>query len=214
MKEDLQARPLAPVQDYTRSDMEFGKPKQKREDQKSSKCLVYVLAALVLHGAVFLIFATVVLRPRTPEVEIGSVTVKNLKYGNIGNSSAPSFNFTMVTQIKIENSNFGDFRFENTTGSVSCGSAAVGVMKIPTGRAQARETERLNVTVSVSSLKIPNTTNLSSNISSGLLALNSHVKLSGKLNILNIMKRRRHPEMNCFMTLNLTGHTIQGLTCD
>ncbi|XVF10505.1 hypothetical protein REPUB_Repub07fG0188800 [Reevesia pubescens] len=212
MQEEHQAKaakPLAPVQDYPRSDMEFGGI--KRREEKSSKCLVYVLAIMVIQGTVLLIFASIVLRARTPDFEIGSVSVSNLKYGK---SSAPSFNFTLVTEVTVENSNFGDFRFENTTGSVWFGSVVVGEMKIPMGRAQARATERLNVSVAVSSVRISDTRNLSSYISSGLLELNSHVKLSGKVNIMNIMRKRRHPEMNCFMTLNLTGHSIQGLTCD
>ncbi|XWS50021.1 hypothetical protein CRYUN_Cryun12cG0052700 [Craigia yunnanensis] len=213
MQEDPQGKPLAPVQDYPRSDMEFGriKPKALRREEKSSKCLVYVLAIMVIQGTVLLIFASIVLRARTPDIEIGSVTVRNLKYSN---SSAPSFNFTLVTEVIVENNNFGEFRFENTTGSVWCGSVLVGEMKIPKGRAQARATERLNVSVDVSSLRISDTKNLSSNISSGLLELNSHVKLSGRVNIMNIIKRRRQPEMNCFITLNLTGHTVQDLTCD
>ncbi|XWS61703.1 hypothetical protein CRYUN_Cryun07bG0148700 [Craigia yunnanensis] len=213
MQEDPQAKPLAPVQDYPRSDMEYGgiKPKALRREEKSSKCLVYVLAIMVIQGAVLLIFASIFLRVRTPEFKIGSVTVRNLKYGN---SSAPSFNFTLVTEVTVENTNFGDFRFGNNTGSVSWGSIVVGEMKMPTGRAQARSAERLNVSVDVSSLWISDTKNLSSNISSGLLELSSHVKLSGKVNIMNIMKRRRHPELNCFMTLNFTGNTVQDLTCD
>ncbi|XP_022738765.1 late embryogenesis abundant protein At1g64065-like [Durio zibethinus] len=213
MQEDPQAKPLAPVQDYPRSDMEFGgiKPKALRREEKSSKCLVYVLAIMVIQGTVLLIFASIILRVRTPDFEIGSARVRNLKYGN---SSAPSFNFTLVTEVTVENNNFGDFRFANTTGSVWCGPVVVGEMKIPTGRAQARATERLNVSVDVSSVRILDTKNLSNNISSGLLELNSHVKLSGKVNIMNIMRRRRHPEMNCFMKLNLTGHTVKELTCD
>ncbi|XWS48870.1 hypothetical protein CRYUN_Cryun13aG0113600 [Craigia yunnanensis] len=213
MQEHPQAKPLAPVEDYPRSDMEFGgiKPKAVRREEKSGKCLVYFLAIMVIQGAVLLIIVSIFLHARTPEFEIRSVTVRNIKYGN---SSAPSFNFTLVTEVTVENTNFGDFRFENTTGSVWCGSIVVGEMNIPTGRAQARATERLNVSVDVSSLRISDTKNLSSNISSGLLELNSHVKLSGKVNIMNIVKRRRHPQMNCFMSLNLTGHTVQDLTCD
>ncbi|XVE64764.1 hypothetical protein DITRI_Ditri07aG0128000 [Diplodiscus trichospermus] len=193
--------------------MEFEgiKPQGLRREEKSNKCLVYVLVIMVIHGAVLLIFASIFLRARTPEFEIGSVKVRNLKYGN---SSVPSFSFTLVTEVTVENDNFGDFRFENTTGSVWCGSTVVGTMKLPAGRAQARATERLNASVHVSSVQISDTKKLSSNISYGSLELNSHVKLRGKVNIMNFMKRRRHPKMNCFMTLNLTGHTVKDLTCD
>ncbi|KAK8510306.1 hypothetical protein V6N13_026542 [Hibiscus sabdariffa] len=214
MQEDHPAKSLAPVDDYPRSDLESGgnKPKVLRKEEKSSKCLVYMLAIMVIQGSVLLVFASIFLRPRTPCFDIGSVTVRNLKYEN--NSSSPSFNFTLVTQVIVENTNFfGDFRFENSNGTVGCGSEIVGQMKMPKGRTQARATERMNVSIDVSSLRLSDTKKLSSNISSGLLELNSYVKLSGKVNILNIVRRRRNPELNCFMTLNFTGKAIQGLKC-
>ncbi|GMJ00306.1 hypothetical protein HRI_003699800 [Hibiscus trionum] len=153
-----QHQPLAPVQDYPRSDMEFGGIKP-RPQEKNSKCLVYVLAIMVIQGAVLLIFGTIFLRARTPGFEFGSVGVRNLKYRT--NSSSPTFNFTLVTAISIENTNFGEFRFDNTTGTVWCGSVVVGEFKMPTGRAQARATQRLNVSVDVSSVRVPNTSGLS-----------------------------------------------------
>ncbi|KAG4211441.1 hypothetical protein ERO13_A02G104600v2 [Gossypium hirsutum] len=213
MQEDPQAKSKPPIRDHPRSDMEFGgiKPKAFQRDEKSSKCLVYILVIMVIQGSILLVFASYFLRARTPGFEIGSVEVRNLKYGN---SSAPSFNFTLVTQVTVENTNFGDFRFDNSTGSVWCGSEVVGLMKIPKGRAQARASEMMKVSTQVSSVRLSDANNLASNMSYGLLELKSYVKLSGKVTIMNIMKRRRNPEMNCFMKLNLTGNTIQRLKCD
>lgn len=213
MQEDPQAKSLAPIEDHPRVDMEFGgiKPKAFQPDEKSSKCLVYILVIMVIEGSILLALASYFLRARTPGFEIDSFKVRNLRYGN---SPAPSFNFTLVTQFSVENTNFGDFRFDNSTGSVWCGSEVVGIMKIPKGRAQARASERMKVSIQVSSVRLSDAKNLASNMSYGLLELKSYVKLSGKVNIMNIMKRRRNPEMNCFMKLNLTGNTIQGLKCD
>ncbi|MBA0794352.1 hypothetical protein Gohar_018688 [Gossypium harknessii] len=139
MQEDLQAKSLEPIEDCPRSDMMFGwiEPKQ---DKNSSKCLVYILAIMVIQGSILLVLANIFLRARTPDFEIGSVKVRNLKYGN---SSAPSFNFTLVTQVTVENTNFGEFRFDKSTGTVWCGSEVVGLMKIPKGIAQARATEKM-----------------------------------------------------------------------
>ncbi|KAL4385842.1 hypothetical protein GQ457_15G009100 [Hibiscus cannabinus] len=198
-------QPLAPVQDYPRSDMELGgiKPKALRPEEKSSKCLVYVLAIMLIQGTLLLVFGTIFLRATTPGFEFGSVRVQNLKYRSTNSSS----NFTLVTSISIENTNFGDFRFDNTTGTVWCGPVVVGEFKVPTGRAQARTTERLYVSVDV-----PNTTGLSSNY--GFLELSSHAKLSGKLNIMNIVKRTMHPELNCIIKLDFTGGSVHDLQCD
>ncbi|GMJ06239.1 hypothetical protein like AT1G64065 [Hibiscus trionum] len=141
MHPDHQAAPLAPVQDYPRSDVEFGgmKPKASRREEKSSKFLVYVLVILVIQGTVLLIFGSIFLRARTPGFELESVRVRNLKYTT--NSSSPSFNFTLLTSVAVKNTNFGHFRFDNTTGTVWCGPVIVGEFKLPTGRAPARETD-------------------------------------------------------------------------
>ncbi|KAB2093734.1 hypothetical protein ERO13_A02G104700v2 [Gossypium hirsutum] len=143
MQEDPQAKSLEPIEDYPRSDMVFGwiKPKQ---DKKSSKCLVYILVIMVIQGSILLVLANIFLRARTPDFEIGSVKVRNLKYGN---SSVPSFNFTLVTQVTVENTNFGEFRFDKSTGTVWCGSEVVALMKIPKGIAQARATEKMKVSI-------------------------------------------------------------------
>lgn len=210
MQEDAQAKSVAPIEDYPRSDMVFGWIKPKK-DKKSSKCLVYVLAIMVIQGFILLVLANIFLRARTPDFEIGSVKVRNLKYGN---SSAPSFNFTLVTQVTVENTNFGEFRFDKSTGTVWCGSEVVGLMKIPKGIAQARATEKMKVSINVTSLWLSDAKNLRRNMSYGLLQFKSYVKLSGRVNILNIVRRRMNPEMNCFMKLNLRGKTLQGLRCD
>ncbi|MFQ6624129.1 hypothetical protein Gotur_003859 [Gossypium turneri] len=185
MQEDLQAKSLEPIEDCPRSDMMFGwiEPKQ---DKNSSKCLVYILAIMVIQGSILLVLANIFLRARTPDFEIGSVKVRNLKYGN---SSAPSFNFTLVTQVTVENTNFGEFRFDKSTGTVWCGSEVVGLMKIPKGIAQARATEKMKVSINVSSLWLSDAKNLRKNMSYGLLEFKSYVKLSGRVNILNIWWR-------------------------
>ncbi|MBA0882001.1 hypothetical protein Goshw_023579 [Gossypium schwendimanii] len=164
MQEDLQAKSLEPIEDCPRSDMMFGwiEPKQ---DKNSSKCLVYILAIMVIQGSILLVLANIFLRARTPDFEIGSVKVRNLKYGN---SSAPSFNFTLVTQVTVENTNFGEFRFDKSTGTVWCGSEVVGLMKIPKGIAQARATEKMKVSINVSSLWLSDAKNLRKNMSYGL----------------------------------------------
>ncbi|MBA0761423.1 hypothetical protein Gotri_024075 [Gossypium trilobum] len=53
-------------------------------------------------------------------------------------------------------------------------------MKIPKGRAQARASERMKISIQVSSVRLSDANNLASNMSYGLLELKSYVKLSGK----------------------------------
>ncbi|KAK1586233.1 hypothetical protein Q3G72_000415 [Acer saccharum] len=209
MAEENQSVPLAPAIIHPRSDVESAgkfaiKPKPKNHPEKSSKFLVYFLASIVISGTVLLIFSSIVLRATTPRVKLRSVAVKTLLQGN------STFNATLITELTIRNRNFGSFRFRNGTGQVFYETVTVGEMKIREGRVRARDTERLTVTVEVRSSNHSEARNLSS----GVLKLSSHAQLQGRVNLLNILKRKKRPEMNCNMNLVLRNQTIQDLVCD
>ncbi|KAK4843286.1 hypothetical protein QYF36_006397 [Acer negundo] len=208
MAEENQLVPLAPATIHPRSDVESAgkfavKPKPKNHPEKSSKFLVYFLASIVISGAILLIFSSIVLPATTPRVKLRSVAVKTLLHGN------STFNATLITELMIRNRNFGSFRFRNGTGQVFYGTVTVGEMKIREGRVRARDTERLRVTVEVGSNQSE-----ARNLSSGVLKLSSHAQLQGIVNLFNIMKRKKRPEMNCIMNLVLRNQTIQDLVCD
>ncbi|GLU05872.1 hypothetical protein SLE2022_229490 [Rubroshorea leprosula] len=213
MHENLQSLPLAPSQDYPKRDMESGilnipkKPRQK----KSSKFPVCLLAGIVIICAVVLTFASIVLRPRNPDVKISSVAVKKLVHGT---SSSPFFNITLVAEITVKNTNFGNFKFQNTTGSIYYGSEVVGNLSIPEGRAGARAEEKINVTADVKYHGGSGMKNLSSDINLGLLELNSVAKLSGRVRLLKIMEKTRTQEMNCIIILDLNRDTVDNLACN
>ncbi|KAH7550194.1 hypothetical protein JRO89_XS13G0153100 [Xanthoceras sorbifolium] len=204
--------PLAPARIHPRSDEEsarmFVKTNPRNHQEKSSKILVYFLALIVISSAVLLVFASIVLRANTPRLKLRSVSVKNLVHIN------STFNGTLVTELTLRNQNFGSFRFRNGTGEVFYGSVTVGEMKIREGRVRARATEGLKVTVDVRSNQFVEARNLSSDLNSGVLKLSSHVQLHGRVNLLNIIKRKKRPEMSCSMTLVLRSKSIEDLVCD
>lgn len=212
MPQDNQFLPLAPVKLYGKSDEEFGmftKPKASRP-QRSSKCLVYFLAGLVILGAVTLVFAFAVLRVETPDVELRSVAVRNLRHGT---SPSPSFNVTLTAEVSVENKNFGAFDFENGTARVLYENMAVGEKNISGAHVEARKTKMVNFTLDVRSERLSNDKNLSAGISSGMVNLTTYAHLTGKVRVLKIVRRRKTANINCTMTLNLTNASVQDLVC-
>ncbi|KAK9277146.1 hypothetical protein L1049_006685 [Liquidambar formosana] len=213
MAEESEVSSLAPPRSYSRSDEELAwhMPNASRH-KKSNKCLVYILAGIVIQSIILLSFASVVLRVTTPAVKLRWVAVKNLKYDSTTPSS--SLNATLIAEVTVKNRNFGRFEFENSTASFTYGDMKLGDMKIGTGRVKARETNRVNVTAEVRSNGLPDNMNLSSDIGSGTLELRSYAKLSGRVLVMKIVKKRETPEMNCNMTLNLSRGEIQDLLCN
>ncbi|KAG6636689.1 late embryogenesis abundant protein At1g64065-like [Carya illinoinensis] len=209
--------PFTPSKLYPKSDEEIATFKEMKKE-RSGKCFFYVFAGIVIQCVFILVFALITLRSRIPDVKVRSITVKNLRYNN-GTSSAsisPSFNATLVAEVTIKNTNFGRFKFENTTMSVLYGGMnVVGDTKIGRGSVKARDTQKMiNLTVEVRSNRVlTNSQNFSSEIQSGMLKLSSYAKFSGSVNLLNIVKREEIAQMNCTMILNFTSRKFQDLRC-
>ncbi|XP_040988359.1 late embryogenesis abundant protein At1g64065-like [Juglans microcarpa x Juglans regia] len=197
---------------HLRRDLEFAalKREQKSRAARSSKCPVCVLAAIVILSIILLIFALTVLRIRSLDVKLTSVTFKNLRYGV---QKSPSFNATMVLEMTIKNMNFGQFEFENGLAYVKHRGVTVGKKNIGHGFVDARETMKLNLTVDVRSHNKPSDTDLSSDIGSGMLELSSYAKFRGTLRSVKIIEKIKSAELNCTMTLNLASGTSKDLRC-
>ncbi|KAK8505216.1 hypothetical protein V6N12_066743 [Hibiscus sabdariffa] len=116
-------------------------------------------------------------------------------------------------QVAIKNTNFGHFKFQNTTISFDYGGVGVGDALFATGRSKARSTKKMNVAVELNSNNILNNSNLQSEIESGFLALTCHSKLSGKVQLMKLIKKKKSAEMRCAMVVNLVTKAIQDIKC-
>uniref|UniRef100_A0A5B6ZV42 Late embryogenesis abundant protein LEA-2 subgroup domain-containing protein n=1 Tax=Davidia involucrata TaxID=16924 RepID=A0A5B6ZV42_DAVIN len=204
-----QAYPFAPASVHPRSDEESQSDQELRR-KKKLKLYAYIAAFAVFQTIIILVFALIVMRIKTPDVKIRSVTVQNL---NVGTAS---YNMTLIAEVTVRNKNFGDYKYDNSTMSINYGTAAdviIGDGLIPKGNAKAKKTRRVNVTMEVSSNGVSDPSQVTSDINSGILMFNSHATLRGKVHLMKIMKKRKTTEMNCTMALNLTSRAIQDLNC-
>ncbi|KAL7203297.1 hypothetical protein ACSBR2_016566 [Camellia fascicularis] len=120
------------------------------------------------------------MRVKTPRVEIRAVNVEGLYVGNL------TYNMTLIAQIEIKNKNFGDYKYDRTTMSISHGRVIIGDDVIWKGNVKARDTYRMTVTTKVSSSGLLDASRLSSDIGSGVLMLNSEARLKGRIYLMKI----------------------------
>lgn len=214
MEEENHLNPLA--RKYLKSDEEFATNKPfnppSNHTKRSSKCLVYILLAVVLQSIAFLVFGLVVLRIKTPRLQLSNVAVKDLRY------QSESLNMTVVAEIRLHNMNFGRFKFHGGSTTLLYGNATIGATNIYGGRVGSREKRKINATVTViteSSHELSENIymNFSRDIGSGMVNLRSFAELRGEVRVVKIVNRRRTAFMNCTMDLNLTSQAIQGLSC-
>ncbi|WRX28461.1 Late embryogenesis abundant protein [Theobroma cacao] len=181
--------------------------------KRNIKCWAIVVAGVIAKTIIILLFVLIVMRIRNPKVRLGGVTVENLRASS--SSSSPSFSTKLNAQVSVKNTNFGHFKFKNSTLTISYNGSPVGKATIVEGLARARSTKKFNVTILVSSNnKISrNSDQLSSDIESGTINLSSHAKLEGKIHLFKIFKKKKSAEMNCTMDVNTSLKQIQKLTC-
>ncbi|XP_022718085.1 late embryogenesis abundant protein At1g64065-like [Durio zibethinus] len=191
--------------------MKFGDQTSRRK--RNIKCWACIVAGVIAQTIIILLFVLLVMRIRNPKVRLEGVIVENVRLDS--SPSKPSFTMKLNAQVAVKNTNFGHFKFKNSTFTVSYKGTPVGEATIVKARARARSTKKFNVTVLVSSNnKISRDSNqISSDIDSGIINLSSHAKLEGKIHLFRIFKKKKSTEMNCTMDVNTTLKQIQNLTC-
>ena len=183
----------------------------KGEGRRNSKCLAYVAAFIVFQTIIILVFALTVMKIKSPKVRFGTVAVENFTPSTTNSSS---FDMRLVAQVAIKNTNFGHFKYDSSNVTILYGGMPVGEAVIAEGRTKARKTQRFDVSVDITSDKLSGNTNLTNDIRSGYLKLSSQAKLSGKVQLMKVIKKKKSGEMSCTMTVNLAQRAIQDLKCN
>ncbi|XP_062074463.1 late embryogenesis abundant protein At1g64065-like [Humulus lupulus] len=210
MAEESQSWPLAPNRIHHRSDEENPAFKAIRKE-RSNKCFIYVFATIVALGLVLLVFSLIVLRPKSPDVKIRSVTVKSLHYAT---SPWPSVNATLVAELSIKNPNFGPYSFDASSARILYGGQKIGERRFTKGRTATKGTSRFSVTMDVRSSRLPEgANNMTSDLNNGVFKISSYARISGKVQLIKIINNRKTREMKCSMTLVLKTKRIKDLRC-
>ncbi|GMI64692.1 hypothetical protein like AT2G46150 [Hibiscus trionum] len=178
--------------------------------KKRMKLLVYALAFAIFQTIVILVFSLTVMRIKNPKFRVQSITVEDL---TAAATNPSSFNMKLNAQVAVKNTNFGHFKYQNTTILFDYGGVGVGEAFVGKGRIKARSTKKMNVTVELNSNNIVNNSSLQSDIESGFLALSCHSKLIGKVQLMKLIKKKKSSEMKCDMVLNLVTKAVQDIKC-
>ncbi|PON97755.1 Late embryogenesis abundant protein [Trema orientale] len=182
----------------------------KGERGGSKKCLAYVAAFIVFQAIVIAVFALTVMKIKSPKVRFGYVTAENFSSSN---TNGPSFSMDLKAQFTVKNTNFGHFKYENSTVTILYHGMPVGEAFIAKARARARSTRRFDITIPISSARLTNTASLGNDINGGVLTLTSQAKLSGKVHLMKVLKKKKSGEMSCTMSVNLGTRAVQDLKC-
>ncbi|CAB4279996.1 unnamed protein product [Prunus armeniaca] len=182
-----------------------------RGEGKNRKCLAYVAIFIVFQAIVIAVFALTVMKIKGPKVRFSSAVAENFSSTD---SNSSSLSFTLLTRFAVKNTNFGHFKYQDSNVTILYAGQAIGTADIPRGRAKARSTRRTDVTISINTDKLTGTTNLASDMNSGLVPLTSEATLKGKVHLMKVIKKNKSGKMSCTMSVNLANRAVQDLKCE
>ncbi|KAE9464794.1 hypothetical protein C3L33_03284, partial [Rhododendron williamsianum] len=183
---------------YSRSDAEAADPGELRR-QKRKKYLIYFAAFVVFQTAIIVLFTLTVMKVKTPKFRVRSSS-------SINTVDVPQTNttsFTLNAQFGVKNTNFGPYKYDNTTVNFLYNGIVVGSAFIPKSKANFLSTKKINVQVELTS----------ANLSGNTLNLTSTARLSGKVELMLIFKKKKAVNMNCTMVANTSTQMLENIKC-
>ncbi|PIN21670.1 hypothetical protein CDL12_05628 [Handroanthus impetiginosus] len=205
--------PLASPNTYPRSDTEalatayYGAARDHRKKTNRKKCLLYILLFLLFQTGIILLFTLTVLKIKSPKFRIHSATLHNVTTALAPES--PSLNLTIHAELAVQNPNFGRFKFEKSYMNLFCRGMEVGRVLIPKGLSNWRSTEKFEV---IMDLKI-DSGERASDLSAGVVPINSRGKLRGNVRFMMAWTRKRSSDMNCSMDVLVSNREIKNIVC-
>ncbi|KAG5228306.1 late embryogenesis abundant protein [Salix suchowensis] len=213
MAEREQAKPLAPAAFQIRSDEDENMPAPAKSHRRNCiKCCGCITAIFLILATTIVVLVLTVFQVEDPVIRMNNVSVQRLEFVN--GTLRADVNVTLVADVSVKNPNSATFKFNNGTTTVYCGGMVVGEANTPPGKAKARRTLHMNVTVDLIPSKLLAVPGLMSDILSvGKLNVSSNTVIGGKVRILQIIKKYIVVRVNCTVTYSFASQAIQGGHC-
>ncbi|XP_073310944.1 late embryogenesis abundant protein At1g64065-like [Primulina huaijiensis] len=184
---------------------------EEQRKRRRKKCLLYAFLLGVLKAGITLLFLLTILRFRTPKFRIRSATFETFDFSAA--AGTPSFNARMRAELTLKNSNFIKYKFPSTDISFYYNGERVGSTIFPYSRVRARSTKEWEVVVELSAVGLIGREQLGSDLRSGVLMLNGRSRLSGKVELLKLLKKKKSTEMDCILAVDLNKRLVRDLKC-
>ncbi|KAK3429360.1 hypothetical protein EUGRSUZ_E00789, partial [Eucalyptus grandis] len=184
---------------FYRKDQESHQLTDEERRKKRMKWTIGITAFLIFQVAVVLFFVLVIMKFKSPKFRVGEFDIQSL---NAGTQASPSFDMTFVAPIRIKNTNWGPFKYDATTVNFVYGGVQVGEVAIPKSKANFKSTKKIDANVTLNSMNLLSGSTLGSELSLGVITLNSQGELKGKVTVMFMFKKNKTSQMNCTMAID------------
>ncbi|KAE8683872.1 Detected protein of unknown function [Hibiscus syriacus] len=215
--EQEEVKPFAPIAFGDRSsnkDEAFSTepPSRKRTFLLCSGCIAVLFLILAI---IVIVLSLTIFRILDPMIRLNSITIQSPEVSTKRILST-GVNLTLLTDVSVKNPNEATFKFDNGTMTVYYRGRVVGEGTRFQGKAKPGSTLRRNVTVEIDPDNFLTDPDFVIDIiGSKGLNISSYTRISGRINIMNIIKRNLLVKFNCSTTFRLSpsGEGFHGDRC-
>ncbi|XP_042503438.1 uncharacterized protein LOC122080687 [Macadamia integrifolia] len=189
-------------------------PNPKRKRNAWLLCLLVFLGVLIFVGLLLLILALTVFKPKNPTITINSISVEHLQSSvNPPPSKQVYLNLTLKLDMLVTNPNKVSFDYSDSSVQLIYDSVVVGEAPISAGSISAKETKEMITSLTVLADRFLSDPNFYPDMLSGTLPLTAYTRISGKVSVLNIVKKHVVTYTSCNVKLNLHNSTVADSEC-
>ncbi|XVF37618.1 hypothetical protein REPUB_Repub20aG0025000 [Reevesia pubescens] len=172
-----------------------------------------VMGVLIFIIILIVILAFTVFKAKNPVTTIDSVSLSNLRFSVDAARVQVLLNASLDVDLSIKNPNKVGFKFTDSAAQLNYRGQQVGEAPIPAGKISADETNPMNLTVTIMADRLISDSQFFSDVTNGELPLDTFVKISGKVNVLNLFKIHVVSSSSCDFTVFLSNSSIGDQNC-
>ncbi|XP_038875202.1 uncharacterized protein LOC120067718 [Benincasa hispida] len=208
-----QAQPLAPATHH-RSSSDNGETNlhlKRIQRRRFIKCCGFIVVFLIIPTIMIIIILMFTLfQIKDPVIRMNRVSITKLELIN-GAIPKPGSNMSLTADVSVKNPNMASFKYSNTTTTLFINETVIGEARGPPGKAKARRTVRMNVTIDIVADRV--LSNLDDDVSLGKVRLRSFSRIPGRVKLLHLIGRNVVVKMNCTFLINIFNRSIEDQEC-
>ncbi|KAL4606545.1 hypothetical protein ACB092_09G110600 [Castanea dentata] len=186
--------------------------KANRSRNRTCCCIGTTICIIIATVILILILLFTVFKPKRPVMSIDSMSVKDLDVSFDITKFKVYLNLTIDVDLSIKNPNKAGFKYSNSSAFLNYRGQVVGEVPLPADKISAGETKAMNVSLTLLADRLLSNSDIYSDVKSGVVPLNTYVRLPGKVNMLGF-KFHAVSTSSCDFTVYTSNRTMGDQSC-
>jgi hypothetical protein len=198
----------------TSDDAEVKVPKGFYRRTSCQICCAITTAVVLIILIVILVLSFTVFKAKDPVIKVTGITLKSFSFTTDSTLTNFKLDVSLHLNVSVHNPNIASFKYTNSSTFLYYRGREVGSAPIPAGKVGAEKTEKLETNLDIQALPIVMNANLTSDLQAGIIPINTHSAIRGKLDIINIFKHHAISTSDCTANILVANQTLGDYNCN